>query len=286
MLPGIAQAWGKRRVTIEDIRRLVGILDDSTRGIFITQDKIPIYLTDYGHGKICIELHQDVTANLFSEERLKRAFEKGLRRKWASRDTFNVQQFIASLPKATAKQCESIAKMSGMLAKGQRTLDEFNASIARKKQEKETQVAADTLMASPNGTTEMSLLDRIRYKQQLAQASGLTAPTPAELQRRAALQRVEDIASVLAMLGKATALGNGQKRVSFSMTAVLTKLKDSLRTPISREESAACVRMLAREVAPQWLKIVTIGSRENLVILTDCAPTKTALQERVVALSA
>ncbi len=81
------------------------------------------------------------------------------------------------------------------------------------------------------------------------------------------------------MLATATAMG--QKRILFTMSTILTKLKDSLRVPISKEEGAACVRLLAKEVAPQWIKIVAIGAKENIVVLTDFTPSKAAIEERV-----
>jgi hypothetical protein len=81
------------------------------------------------------------------------------------------------------------------------------------------------------------------------------------------------------MLTMATA--EGRARISFTMAAVLVKLRDSLRTPVSQEDGAVCVRLLAKEVAPEWLRIVTVGGRENVVVQTGMQPGKMVVQERV-----
>ncbi len=149
---------------------------------------------------------------------------------------------------------DSSKKASPLLAKGQRTLEELkNGIVVMKKQQQQQQqhTEAGAPAATPPlnaDSTKMSLLDRIRYKQ-LRQSLDAPPPSPAELARRAALQRAGDVAAVVAMLSAATA--TGQKRVSFTMATLQARLKDSLRVPISKEEGAACVRLLAKEIAPR-----------------------------------
>ncbi|TPX15675.1 uncharacterized protein E0L32_000009 [Thyridium curvatum] len=281
--PGIAQAWGKRRVTLDDVCRCIGVMGAES----------PFYVSDYGRGKVCLELHRPgVHAGPLPEERLNRVFEEQLRRAWAARSSSDARQFVAGLPRALVKKSAASLAKPPALAKGQRTLEELKHGIALKKQEKEAKEEAKKAASSssssssstspaalnPDGT-KMSLLDRIRLRQLQQSQLEATGPSAAELERRAALQRADDVAAVVTMLSRATAVG--QKRVSFTMGAVLTKLKDSLRLPISREEGAACVRTLAREIAPEWLKIVTIGNRENVVVLTEFTPSKATIQERV-----
>ncbi|KAG4218456.1 hypothetical protein PC116_g33064 [Phytophthora cactorum] len=83
---------------------------------------------------------------------------------------------------------------------------------------------------------------------------------------------------MLGMLSRAAGQGG---RVSFTMTATLEKLKDSLRMGVSREEGAACVRLLASEVAPEWVRVVAIAGRENVVLETDRQPSKADVEGRV-----
>lgn len=301
LCPSIAQAWGKRRVTLEDIQRCIGVV--SNKG-----DASTLFLSDYGRGKICIELQPTEASTGTLSSQLNQAFEANLRVLWsevASHDGVDTTKFIQNLPKAAVKKCSSLLQTSALRAKGQRTLEELMHGIALKRLEKEAKeallkapvvvqaqpqttqqlsVQPPSVATNPDGSP-MSLLDRIRYRQMQRtqqQSSGAAPPTPEELERRAALHRACDIAEVLSMLCTSS---RQQNRVSFGMAAILTKLKDSLRLPISREEGAACVRLLAKEVAPQWIQIVSMGGREIVIMLTDFVPSKTAMQSRVQSLS-
>lgn len=272
--PGVAQSWGKRKVTSEDIQRCVGVLgwasDNNTTSPFI--------LCDYGRGKLCIELSSEGSLRHFDEERLNRTFESNLRSLWSVRKDSDVRTFISSLPKATMTARASAVPL---LVKGRNALDELKSDIAKRQAEKEARSQALPMLNADG--TKMTLLDRIKHKQ-LAQSLMAAPPSPAELQRRAALQRAEDVAGVIGMLTMATA--EGRARISFTMPALLVKLKDSLRTPMSQEDGACCVRLLAAELAPEWLRIVKIGGKENVVIQCAMQPAKAIVGQRVGALLA
>ncbi|GAB1313888.1 hypothetical protein MFIFM68171_04098 [Madurella fahalii] len=293
LYPSVTRAWGKRQVTLDDIQRMVGVLSwtpikssDTT-----LQLSSPFFLSDYGRNKICVELHSSAEPGPLREHKLNMDFESNLRTLWLSRrEPTNTTLFIATLPKAAIKPCPSLVKSNLSLKNQQRTFDELKSSIALKKpqqhqheeKEKETVKAAVLAPAlNPEGSsTKLSLLERIRLKEQ-TQASQ-QGPSAAELQRRASLQRAEDVAAVIGMLCKAS--GQAPARMSFTMAALMVRLKDSSRTPISREDGAACVRLLAAEVAPQWLRIVKVGERENVVVQPAFQPSKGVVQERVKVL--
>lgn len=274
--PSIAQSWGKRKVTLDDIKHCVGILAWKQPTQKATA---PLLLADYGRGKICVEL-SDVEAGVVQEEKFKATFEQNLRLLWSIRKGSDIKQFIASLPRAVPRA--SAVKAAPLLSKGQRTLDEFKKEVAKKQQEKEEAKARAQPTVNADGS-KMSLLDRIRFKE-VMQSQAAPPPSPAELQRRSALQRADDVAGVLGMLSMATAAGRA--RISFTMAAVLVKLKDSLRTPISQEEGACCVRLLATEIVPQWVRVVKIGGKENVVLQTAFQPSKAAIQDQVNVLLA
>lgn len=272
--PGVAQSWGKRKVTSEDIQRCVGVLG-------WTSDKntsSPFILCDYSRGKLCIELTPEASSAHFDEERLNKTFESNLRSLWSLRKAWDVQTFITTLPKAPMT---TRASAIPLLVKGRNALEELKSDLAKRQAEKEARAQAlPTLNADG---TKMSLLDRIKHKE-LALSQSAAPPSPAELQRRAALQRAEDVAGVIGMLTMATA--EGRARISFTMPALLVKLKDSLRTPVSQEDGACCVRLLAAEISPEWLRIVTIGGKENVVIQCAMQPSKAVVGQRVGALLA
>jgi hypothetical protein len=279
--PSITQAWGKRKVVVEDIRRCVGLLGWKQPGEADGQGQCPFALSDYGRGKVCIELCEGVSAGILQEGKLNEVFEQNLRAIWSVRKDSDAVLFIANLPKAPVKACMS-AQTNPLLSRGQKALQDLKASIAQKQQQERDAKTAAASMLSADGS-KMSLLDRVRLKQHL-QSQAAAPPSPAELQRRAALQRADDVAGVIGMLSMATA--EGRARISFAMPAILVKLKDSLRIPISQDEGACCIRLLATDIVPQWLRVVTIGGRENVVIQTAFQPSKAVVQERVNAIMA
>ena len=70
------------------------------------------------------------------------------------------------------------------------------------------------------------------------------------------------------------------------MASVLTKLRDSMSVPLSKEEAALCVRLLASEITPNWLRIVAVGGRENVVVFLDYTPSNAEVEKRAQELSA
>lgn len=282
LCPNIARAWGKKAVTENDIRICLGV-ENMTASL--------LTLSNYGRGKVCLEV--DLTklpGGHLNEKQLNQDYHNKIEQLWhrfsAKGDTDTVR-FINSLPKAPVTICDSVAKAAPVLAKGQKRLEELKQGLAMKKQEKETKpfVAAATANAltNPDGS-KMGLLDRIRHKQ-LAKASLPADLSPAELERRAALHRVAEVTSLLGMLSRSSA-GGSQGRISFTMPAVLEKLKDSFRMGISREEGAVCIRILAQEVAPEWIRVMTIGERENVVIEASRQLSKAEAERRVQAIVA
>lgn len=280
----VSLAWGKRRISLADIRRCVGIMDVESSTV-----KSPFYLVDYGNKKTCVELRDGHHGRPLNEQSLVSVFGANLRGIWqklqdAAAD--DMTALILGLPKAPVQSCEALTKASAMLAKGQRAMEDLKAGIAARKEEKEaTKAAYSTTPGNVDGTPapKLSLLDRLRLKETHLAQLAATGPTAADLERRGALQRADDVAAVIAMLAKASA-GSGA-RASFTMPTLLQKLKDSLRLPISKDEGAACIRLLAREVAPEWLRIVVVAGKENVVVQMGMAPSSGVVVERVRVLS-
>lgn len=283
--PHISQSWGKRQVTIEDIRRCIAI-QTCSRNASVS----PFIVSDYGRGKVCVELVQNAAP--INEERLYRQFEENLRtlcEDKAADDMADVDISLGSLslsdlPQAAIKDMSVGRSLNPLLRKGQQALSDLKSGIAAKQQDKESKqaAAASNPLLNPDGT-KMNLLDRLRLKQ-LAKANEPSPPSPAELQRRAALNRVADVSATISMLS----LSNPASlpRQAFTMTVLLEKLKDSLRMPISKEEGAVCIRLIAGEVAPEWLRIVSIGGRENVVVQRNYQPVDRVINERVQKLLA
>ena len=323
--PNASRAWGKRKVTEADIRLCLGVLsadrptNTTAANNATTAAANPFVLSDYGRGKICIEAADGggALAGPPDESRLGAQFQANLAALWAryraqgapsSAPAADARAFLASLPRAPVTVCASVAKASPVLAKGQRRLEELRHGIAMKKKQQEkvqekgpdsapaTSVDAfsangkgkapedTTTTAAAAGGKKTSVLDRIRQKSQLKASASGPALTPEQLARRAALQRAPDVAAVADMLGRAAACDT--PRVSFTMPALLEKLRDSLRAGVPRPEAAAAVRVLAHEVAPEWVRVVVLrgggrASVENVVLEMDAAPSRPEVERRV-----
>jgi hypothetical protein len=287
LCPNIARAWGKKKVTNADIRICLGVLGRSLS----SPSSSPFSLSNYGRGKVCIETNQFRGFGPLDENKLNTLFRTSIGALWsdflANGNTelpTDASAFLTTLPKAPVTLCESVAKAAPILLKGQQRLEDLKHGIAMKKQDKAVLgsspgTTADTPMTNADGT-KMSLLDRIRFKslQRSALPAGLS---PAQLERRAALQRVEEVSALIGMLSRATSEGGMGGRVSFTMTVLLEKLKDSFRMGISKPEGAVCVHLLASEVAPEWIRVVTLSGRENVVVEVACQVGKPEIARRV-----
>ncbi|KAI8946942.1 hypothetical protein F4801DRAFT_31796 [Xylaria longipes] len=279
LCPNIARAWGKKKVTDTDIRICLGILNNKSQS---SPSSSPFCLSNYGRGKICIEIEQSRSFGPLNENKLNVLFRTNIRALWTeflANGQRDAPAFLTTIPKAPVTLCDSVAKASPILLKGQRRLEDLKNGIALKKQEKaapKPSAAEDTPMTNAAGK-KMSLLDRIRFKslQKAAMPAGLS---PAQLERRAALQRAEEVAALIGMLSRASGDGG---RISFTMAALLEKLKDSFRMGISKQEGAVCVRLLASDVAPEWVRVVTLSGRENVVVEVACEVGKPEVARRV-----
>ena len=283
LCPNVARAWGKRRVLLGDIRRTLGVVNANLpEG---KDEQISrLSLSDYGHGKICVEFKTDASkagrlARPVNEDLWNDIYVRGLTQFWKERsgtDT-EVKEFIEGLPLEPITTCSSLIKMLPLLTKGQWRLEEMRAGIIVRKAE--AAAAKENLTTSKKiGGTKPTLLERLRAKQ-FEQAGKAPPPTKAEISRRQALQRVDQVVCVLSILSTSTSIG--QSRISFTMPTVLGKLRDSFKTPMSKEEGDVCVRLLASEIAPEWVRIVKMGKVEALAVNREERPTDSEIEERV-----
>ncbi|KAI4630229.1 hypothetical protein J4E80_001163 [Alternaria sp. BMP 0032] len=322
--------WRQRKVTYDDIRLLIGILDHGPSG-----NNNPYYLSDYGRGKVCIEI-KDSSPMMngmthMNEEGLQDMFKEGLDTLWtqwctsqkmmsrpiavpkrgrgrpkkadikqACMDTFlddtSMSKFLSQLPLAEVTTCESLTALAPAQEKGRKRLREFKESVQQGRAQKKTRPSVGKENEMPMGQNQQiqpaqpkitefaavrktNLLDRILAKQEAAKA-GPAAPTPAELQRKAALQRTPEVIGVLSLL----CANRPGSRVSFSTTTLLQAIQGSIRSPISKDEAMKCVEVLASEVAPGYVSVVSMGSISSVVINQMMRPTD--IKSRLIALGA
>lgn len=322
----ITLVWRQRKVTVDDMRLLIGVLDHGPSGM-----NNPYYLSDYGRGKICIEI-KDSSPMLdgmtqMNEGALQDMFKEGLDALWsewsvsqnintrpiatpkrgrgrpkkadakqARLETFfdeaSMSKFLAQLPLADITPCASLTAIAPLQEKGRKRLREFKESVQQGRSQKKTRQTTGkentlTTQEQPaqhkitefTAVRKTNLLDRILAKQEAA-ASGPTPPSAAELQRRAALHRSEEVLGVLSLL----CASRPGARISFSTATLLQSLQSSIRSPISKEEAMKCVEVLANEVTPGYVSIVRMGTISSVVVNRAMRPVD--IKSRLVALGA
>ncbi|KAL9598359.1 MAG: hypothetical protein Q9179_003951, partial [Wetmoreana sp. 5 TL-2023] len=236
--PNIERSWRKRRVTIQDIQKILVIQQASS------PTPPTLSLSDYGHAKICIEISAPSSSSTphkrpLNEELLNKTFTTNLLNQWNKYTTthlppISTETFISSLPLLPITPCTSTTALASLLSKGQRRLEDLKAGAikAQIRTQHSTATATTTTSTATTTTTttnnssstsdtetvplpstnstiktrKLSLLDRIKAKQLAAQlsASSRTPLTPAQILRLAALRRVEEIVPVLELLSSSS----------------------------------------------------------------------------------
>jgi hypothetical protein len=288
--PSLERTWGKRRISTEDIQRIVGILSLPTSPIDQNNIPIPINLSDYSSGKICIELATSPTRNSsgfnfqpLDADGLNARFASNIRELWRRQDgRRNPTSYLSDLPLAEITNCKSVAKTAPLLAKGQLRLTDLKAGAIRAQSSSVTTKAiistsTTTGQVKPASLRQSTLLERIKAKE-AHQSTLPSAPSLETIARRSALQRLEEVVPVLELLttsqiqSKNVKLdggldgGDGDRIFSFTMPTVIQHLQMSLRNPISKDEAVFCMGLLAEEIAPGWVGLRDIGKVKGVTV--------------------
>lgn len=289
----IERSWRRRRVSSDDVRRILGIQQDTLPDEHYARASKStgvLSLSDYGSGKICIEMDAHVQdpgsrRRPLDEEALNIRFADNLMRQWNiyRKSGASAVAFISQLPLAPITLCASVSKISPLLAKGQRRLEDLKAGAIRAQQNSSkpptSRSTSDSTLTPKVATAPArnnSLLSRIRAKQ-LHQSTLAPPPDQASLHRKSALQRLQEVIPVLEILtasasrsisisspapdppDKAESKPAPAGTYSFTMPTLVQHLQMSLRNPIAKEDAIRCVRLLAAEVAPGWVGVREVG---------------------------
>lgn len=303
--PSIALNWGKRAVTLLDVQRALGVQNFHTSEFSPSQSsRAPeLTLSNYGNGKICIEMEtifgkKGVMARPLNEQGLTTQYTTNLVALWKQHSQTaieickekSISIFIDSLPLQPIPTNTSLDKISPTFAKGARRLADLKASHALKKSQTTTKkqtlllATSDSPTSSPVKASPLSrnssLLSRIRAK---SAASLLLPPPPSKTDRLriSALHRLPEVIQILTVMS--TSGNAGQSRVSFSMGTVLGRLKDSCRGEMGIEEGRMCLEVLGGEVGGGWVKVVGgVGGKGGaLVVNRERRPDGILIEERI-----
>ena len=321
--PSIERIWGKRGIEITDIQRVIGVaiseyastteyetdnielscykLDRSTTAtpvqLTITEpqywselaasNKFPLSLSDYGNGKICVELadsllDSDLHSYPLNITTLMKKFDKAIERYKVNNIPF------AKLPLASVTTCASLKHISASQNKTRAQIADIKAGAVRA-QANNTRNINSKLMPPPEpplaviATTSPSdplnrsnaLIARILAKKALADKEP-APPSIETLARKAAFQRLNEVVSVLDSLTTiqmrkvvkvSTAFHKkprGDQTYSFTLPMLVQSLQGSMRNPISKDEVVTCMDLLAEKHIGKGyvgLKDVSVGQK-------------------------
>ena len=286
--PSIERVWRKRRVTSHDVRMILAIgrperaAGDDSAGL--------LCLSDYGHGKACIEVadlpgSRSATRRPINDELLKSTFLRNLEQRWTCYETQNPANpspanFLALLPLLPIRPCTSLSKLTPLLSKGQRRLEDLKACAIKAQQKPLSPTCANTTNHSQPKAKQPSarstdLFQRLKARQ-LHQSTLPLPPSAEVLARKSALQRLLEITPVLQSLASssqrhanddAAVLDSRSMAspVSFTMPTLVQHLQMSLRNPIGKEEVIRCVRTLV-DLVPEWVGLKEVGKVLALTI--------------------
>ncbi|MCJ1382077.1 hypothetical protein MMC17_005189 [Xylographa soralifera] len=282
--PSVERAWGKRRIETDDICLTLGILaSDGAQNRSHADTACPLALSDFGGGKICVELSDSSIGKgqrrrPVDVEKLNATFIENLSYLWRTYASPDIPSFLDQLHRAPIKPCPSLHKISPLLAKGQRRLEDLKAGAIRAQLTNQNPKASvlQKAQARPKAPSSRSssLLERIQAKE-LYQSTLPTGPSPDSIARRNALQRLEEVILVLEILTSSASrgdcikemrVGGGSKVFSFTMPTVIQHLQMSLRNPICKDEAVRCVGLLAEEIAPGWVGLKEIGKLKSVTV--------------------
>lgn len=282
LLPSIERIWKKRKVVTRDLQRLIRIWDDDPESLGFR-----FRIANYGLGKICLErVSRDSTSSLgggctagrFDENELQERFTQNLDRIWRRMANNSKEKkgdetgFVERL--GIAPIHDSLTPFTA-LRKGQQRLQDLKGGVIKIKTAKMKAKAndADVQPREPTTDRRKGLLDRIKSKEML-QAKLPPPPSKEELLRRSAAEHVEDVAKVLALLrptdsvqtGASSAVTAVQKK-PYRFETIIQNVRDSMRNPISEEEVAVCLDILAeKDIAGDWIEIVTVNQLKSVVL--------------------
>ena len=270
LYPTIERIWKKRKVTIEDIQRILHIQEQATPAGFSVKYRIS------DDGKTCCVERIDSTPQAsktqfkppVNETELAARFARNLDSFCQTQETeFSPQ----NIPLATIHKTGAALTPRNFVR--QQLLD-IRAGTIKLKAIDNTQKnkdAAATARESRVVNRKSSLLQRIQAKS-LQQSKLPPPPSKEAALRRAAVARLPEVVNVLLLLTPSVATTAGLSPHSplkkpFRWETIIQNVQDSMRNPIAKAEVEACLDILSqKEVASDWIQIITLSRFKSVVL--------------------
>ncbi|KAI5795157.1 hypothetical protein EDC01DRAFT_74630 [Geopyxis carbonaria] len=239
---GVLPSFTTVKPQVESLSRHAFSLSDLRQIVWMSHQHRPagskpagLKLVDYGNGKLCIAFTEDAATKLLHTDQLTRAFTTNLR-------TYHASHPAASTPIPESDIADHIHKATihrVLHGKAASLLADLKAG-AKSKPSLSLSLSVTKTAGAP-AARGSSLLDRIRAKA----AAAVAPPTAAELAHASARDRVPEVTEILR--------GFRTGAQSVALQACVLTVQESVRSPLSAEEAAMAVRMVAEREA--WCEV-------------------------------
>lgn len=295
--------WKKRRVTIEDLQRVLALHElavdhhvpiSSENSIGYRRSSFKL-TTASAH--TCLEYVGASTKKFyrgglnrspFSEKHLQTLFKADVQRLHliATSDSPENLHFLnGPLSRFPFLRCDIGAQTEQRIAKASTARMEImdvakasqsrqNAKVVIKVEDVEEPIPEQVSQKLKFRT--MSLFERVKAKQLANAANG--TPTPASILRQHAIGRVGEVVEILRMKQqqKQSAAFNSAiddspskvrvNKVAFGFAQIIQEIKNSVSIPIQDDEAKMCLELLSKDVEGTWLTTFELGSVKSVVL--------------------
>ena len=285
LYPTIERVWKKRKVTIDDIQRLLYIQEQSKP----TSCSVKYRISD--DGKTCCVERIDTAPQTakaqfrlpVNETELAARFSQNLDDFCQKQETEFAPQ---NIPLATIHKSGAALTPRNFIR--QQLLDIRAGTIKLKVIDttQKSKDAAATARGSKVVNRKSSLLQRIQAKS--FQQSRLPPPPSKETAlRRAAVERIPEVLNVLLLLtppitSTAGLSPNSPPKKPFRWETIIQNIQDSMRNPIAKAEVEACLDILSqKEVASDWVQIIALSRFKSVVLRGGLAISSREIIQKV-----
>ncbi|KAK5131705.1 hypothetical protein LTR08_000759 [Meristemomyces frigidus] len=297
LLPQITKTWNKRAVTLADLRRILSPLlhptptEPDQGAAFALQDFGPragvrvvsLCAPDEGASR-GRALKRAASSGYIDREALCASFEEALARLWEGGKDADAAAFLAELPLAALPLHASAAGTSPALARGAQRLAELKLAALQQQEQQQRQATPSSLTTTT--TTNTANTPPLTAQPRLAPPQTRTstlltrilARLPPPLNRRNRRPPQKTTLTTNPNNNPTTTTNPTNTNPTNPTTRTTTRttlplptlhlhLQQSLRTPITLAEVELCMRLLAEEITPGFVRVVELGGGVKGVVL-------------------
>lgn len=288
-LPNMERVWKRRKVTAEDIRRILYVQSSGAR-VDEGKPAARFRLIDYGMRILLERLGSDQDKDhapaFLDEDALNASFERSLERVWAEESAKKPDfDCMRDMPLAPIYKVPR-----AFLSISQQKTSQIKREIVRAKLPEKTAASKTKapVQRSSAADRKNGLLERIKSKA-LRQSTLAPPVTKETAMRRSAASRIPDIVNVLLLLSPSATEGVEMSpsplRKAYKLETIVQNIRDSMRNPVAKEEISTSLHILARpEVSGGWVTVVSRSSMTSVVLKSSRNVSPQDIKDRAAKL--